>query len=93
MIKDLLPIGSVVLLRNGVKKLMIMGVKTINTDTPETVYDYLGVLFPEGYLGDEGNFMFNHEDITDVVFRGYDNPERHDFIHLLEQAYEREKDE
>lgn len=56
------------------------------------IYDYLGVLFPEGYLGEEGNFMFNHEDINDIIFKGYDNPERHEFVHMLEGIYDLKND-
>lgn len=31
----LLPIGSVVLLRDGIKKLMITGIRAINTEEPD----------------------------------------------------------
>lgn len=88
MIKDLLPIGSVVLLKDGVKKLMITGIKPINQDEPEVVYDYIGVIYPEGFLSNEYNFLFNHVDINDVIFKGYDNPERQEFLELVQKAYE-----
>lgn len=85
MINELLPIGSIVLLKGGIRKLMITGIKTVVKEEPDTIYDYIGVLYPEGFIGDEGNFLFNNEDINDVIFKGYTNPEREDFMSYLDQ--------
>ena len=90
MFKDLLPIGSVVTLKGGVKKLMITGMYVGKEETPDEFYDYMGVLYPEGFIGAESNFLFNRQDINDVVFRGYDNPERQDFLDYLEENYQKE---
>lgn len=87
MFEKLLPIGSVVLLKGGVKKLMIIGIKPVKNDEPEKVYDYIGVVYPEGFLSNEYNFLFNHADINDVIFTGYDNPERKEFIAYLNKEY------
>lgn len=87
MFKELLPIGSVVLLKEGTKKLMIIGIKPMKDNEEKEIYDYMGVLYPEGYLSSEYNFLFNHEDINDVIFKGYDNPERQVFVEVLEEAY------
>jgi len=87
MLKSLLPIGSVVLLQGGIKKVMIIGIKQIREEEPEKEYDYIGVLYPEGFLGADANFLFNHEDINDVVFTGYDNPERTEFLAFISEAY------
>ena len=92
MLKELLPIGSVVLLKDGTKKLMIIGIKPMRENEEKEVYDYIGVLYPEGYLSNEYNFLFNHNDINDVVFKGYNNPEREVFIDILEEAYEKQKE-
>lgn len=93
MFNELLPIGSVVMLRGGVKKLMITGIKIATEDNPETFYDYIGVFYPEGFIGAESNFLFNHSDINDVVFIGYKNPERESFIDYMEEAYEAQNQE
>lgn len=66
---------------------MIIGIKPVTDEEPEKVYDYIGVLFPEGYLNNEYNFLFNHEDINDIVFWGYNNPERKTFIEYLDKVY------
>lgn len=87
MFKNLLPIGSVVLLKGGTKKLMVIGIKPVREDEPDFIYDYIGVVFPEGYLSADYNFLFNHTDINDVVFMGYNNPERESFIEFVEEAY------
>lgn len=89
MFKELLPIGSVVLLKGGIKKIMVTGIKPVSKDDDgtEQEYDYIGVIYPEGYLNDEFNFLFNHSDVNDVVFRGYENPERVEFIEYMEEVY------
>lgn len=86
-ISELLPIGSVVLLHEGKKRLMIYGIKQTNMDDG-TEYDYLGVLYPEGNLGKEGHFFFNATDVEKVCFRGFDDEERQLFISKLEEFYQ-----
>lgn len=85
-IKELLPIGSVVLLEEGSKKLMIFGVKQTDEESGEE-YDYIGVIYPEGNLGNETQFLFNHENIVQVFFRGYEDGERNNFIERLTDFY------
>ncbi len=84
-IKELLPIGSVVLLKGGEKKVMITGVMQTNEDGKE--YDYLSVIYPEGNIGKEGNFLFYHSDIEEVFFRGFQDEEREAFIERLDSFY------
>ena len=84
--KEILPIGSIVLLKNAKKSLMIFGIGQINKEN-NTTYDYIGVLYPEGSMGNGTHFLFNHDDIAEVVFRGYENKERKAFIENLEDFY------
>ena len=85
-IKNLLPIGTVVLLKGGVKKLMIFGVK--QTDTATNIdYDYISVIYPEGNVGDEAQFFFNHDVIEEIFYRGYEDDDRATFIENLENYY------
>ena len=86
-IKELLPIGSVVLLKTGTKRVMIVGVKQTDIAT-DTLYDYACVLYPEGHLGNNQNFLFNHEDIAEIFFRGFEDEERAGFIDKLDQFYQ-----
>lgn len=84
---ELLPIGSVVLLKNANKKLMIYGVG--QTDSTNNIdYDYIGVMYPEGNMGEGTQFLFNHSDIAQVFFRGYEDEDRETFIRMLQNAYD-----
>jgi hypothetical protein len=85
-VKGLLPIGSVVLLNDAVKRLMIFGVRQTDNSSGEE-YDYIGVLYPEGNIGDEGQFLFNQKDIAQVFFRGFEDEEREKFIERLDKHY------
>lgn len=85
-VKELLPIGSVIWLREAKKPLMIFGVKQSNMDTDEE-YDYIGVLYPEGNMGAETQFLFQHKDIERVVFRGYEDESRTEFLEQLAEFY------
>ncbi len=89
-IMNLLPIGSVVLLRGAKKKLMIFGVRQTNTESQKE-YDYIGVLYPEGNIGGKSQVMFNHEDIEEVFFRGYEDAERVEFINKLNMYYNKDE--
>ncbi len=86
-IRELLPIGSIVWLKDAKRALMIFGVKQTNQET-KVEYDYIGVLYPEGNLGVKSQFMFNHKDIEKVVFRGYEDTTRAAFVDNLEKYYE-----
>ena len=66
--KKLFPIGTVVLLKNAEKELMIIGILPISDNKK---YDYLSVAYPEGYINDKYLFLFNHEDIAKVKYLGY----------------------
>ncbi|MCM1538412.1 MAG: DUF4176 domain-containing protein [bacterium] len=89
-IQDLLPIGSVVLLEEGEKRLMIYGVKQTEQDT-QIEYDYIGVVYPEGNMGKGTQFLFNHEQIKEICFRGFEDNERTDFIERLADYYEQKE--
>lgn len=86
-IKELLPIGSIVLLKDGEKRLMINGIMQSDADGSGKEYDYLGVLYPEGHIGTQFQYLFNHEDIAEIVFRGYEDEERANFISKLAVLY------
>lgn len=85
-VKELLPIGSVVLLKGGKKRLMIYGIKQTDNAT-EIEYDYISVLYPEGNMGEAGQYLFNHEDIEQVYFKGYEEEQREEFLENLSEFY------
>lgn len=91
-IKDLLPIGSVVLLEGGEKRLMICGVKQTETSNQKD-YDYFAVVYPEGNMGKGTQFLFNHDQIKKVYFRGYEDEERAAFLDKLAEYYEGQRND
>lgn len=86
-IRDLLPIGSVVRLRDGEKKLMICGIKQSEAEGDGREYDYLAVFYPEGHIGDEFQYLFDHDDIEEICFRGFEDEERSTFLEKLAGLY------
>lgn len=85
----LIPNGSVVLLNGGNIKLMIYGRKQIlvtEDDQNGKMYDYLAVPYPEGYISPEYTYVFNHSDIAEIIFKGFENGEEEEFQTVLDNA-------
>ena len=74
MYKDLLPIGSVVLLKGGEKRLMICG-RVVCIEDGEQIYDYAVCYYPEGVLNSSQLFFFNHDAIETLFFIGFQDQE------------------
>ncbi len=88
MIRDLLPIGSVVMLKNAEKPLMIYGIKQFDTESSDVEYDYIAVLYPEGNIGSNFQYLFNHIDIETVLFKGYETEELVQFLNAVAKGYD-----
>lgn len=85
-IKDkFLPIGTVVMLKGGSKRVMITGFCSVEDGNIEKVYDYNGCLFPEGYLKSNQTCLFDHDQIEKVYHVGLEDEEQKEFhTQLLE---------
>jgi len=70
MINKYLPIGSVVLLKNAKKRLMIIGLFQKVNDG-DKIYDYTSCAYPIGMYDSNKLISFNHEDIDIVYAYGY----------------------
>ena len=79
MKEKFLPVGTVVLLENGTKRVMINGFCTVDANEPNRVYDYSGVLFPEGSLSSEQVLLFDHTQIVRVDHLGLEDEEEKEF--------------
>ncbi|MCL1631987.1 DUF4176 domain-containing protein [Sporolactobacillus sp. CPB3-1] len=67
----LLPIGSVVRLKNGDVKLMILNRAPLyNKNGIIGYFDYSACTYPAGKVEDQVYF-FNHENIEEIYFEGY----------------------
>ena len=86
MFENLLPIGTIVLLKKTSAKIMITGYKQVNSKDKLTVKDYTGVIYPIGNIGSRMGVLFDEDDIQDVIYMGYKNSEFTDLIVTLEKA-------
>ncbi|MBQ8110566.1 MAG: DUF4176 domain-containing protein [Clostridia bacterium] len=74
MYENLLPVGSVVLLKGGEKRVMICGrIQTKAGD--DTIYDYVACYYPEGIVDATNMFFFNRDAIDNVYFIGFQDAE------------------
>jgi len=92
MSKQFFPIGTVVMLEGGEKRLMIYGLLPVNSDDEKT-YDYIGCLYPEGFIDDEHCYLFNNEDIHNVEFLGYVDIEQQAFHNQVVEMLNAESSE
>ena len=82
--KKLLPLGSIVLLEEGLQKLVIVGRGAIYEDQEtgqDTFADYMAVLYPSG-MNPETTIFFQHDNIDKVVFEGYSDEEEDRFLEI-----------
>ena len=89
MEESLLPIGSVVLLKESTKRVMIIGVlQKQMVESGEKIWDYSGVYYPEGYMGPDRTFLFNDEQIERVFALGYQDEEQFAFNAKIDSVRE-----
>lgn len=79
MLNKYLPIGSICVLKNANRKVMITGFCIKGTETGDKVFDYVGCFYPEGILSLNKNILFDHEQIEKVVCVGFINEEEKSF--------------
>ena len=78
MYKNLLPIGSVVLLKGGDKKIMVCG-RIQAKDGEKAIYDYSACYYPEGIVDPSSMFFFNRDAIDTVYFIGFQDEDELNF--------------
>lgn len=86
MFTGLLPIGSVVLLKESSKRVMIVGVCQKGGSDANAIWDYTGVVFPEGYLSSDKMFLFNNSQIETIYALGYQDAEQLNFKIKADEA-------
>ncbi len=80
--KKYLPIGSVVLLKDSQKRIMIIGVKQKQANS-DKIWDYCACLYPEGIIDPEQLFLFDAEQIERLYFVGLQDGEGLAFLETL----------
>ena len=81
--ETLLPIGSIVLLKESTKRLMIYGRMQREVDG-ERVWDYIACLYPEGNINPDHSFLFDHEQIANIYFLGFQDEEEIKFQQYMQ---------
>lgn len=88
---EYLPLGSVVVVRGNVKKTMIIARGMITKINGEMkFFDYGGVLYPEGLLGEEIVY-FNHKDIVEIYHKGFADDDERLMVDNINDWIERSK--
>lgn len=87
-----IPLGSIVLLKGGAQKLVIIarGLK-VNHNEEEYFFDYGAVSYPEGLIGDQ-LYYFDHQNISKVVFEGYSDVDDENVVANINQYLNDNKD-
>ena len=78
-----LPIGTVCMLKNATKRVMITGFAAKGKESGDKVYDYVGCLYPEGIVNSNQNLLFDHEQIDKIFYMGYVDDEQKDLMNKL----------
>ncbi|MBE6152435.1 MAG: DUF4176 domain-containing protein [Firmicutes bacterium] len=80
-----LPLGSVVLLKEAKKRVMITGYLIQSPQFGEKVFDYVGCLYPEGVISHDKNLLFDHKDIHQIFAIGYSDDEQKEYAEKLKK--------
>ena len=93
-----LPIGTVVLLKNGKKEVMITSycIFPNNTEIKEgqevkatkKMYEYGGCIYPEGILDSNMVCAFDHNQIEKICYMGYETEQQKELSTILNGGYE-----
>lgn len=89
--KKYLPLGSVVLMKEAKKRVMITGYAVKSPESGDKLWDYIGCLWPEGMISSDRNLLFDHENIQQIFAVGYVDEEQKKFMNVLNKAAELNK--
>ncbi len=78
MYKNLLPVGSVVQLKGGEKRLMVCG-RVVCGGEDNAIHDYVGCYYPEGVVNSTELFFFSQDAVENIFFIGFQDKEEIDF--------------
>lgn len=86
-----LPAGTVVRLKDGKKRVMIIGFCIKEEKDNSRVWDYSGCIFPEGLLSSDHVCLFDHEQIDKVFYYGLIDDEEENFKANLKKIKKEEE--
>lgn len=81
----MLALGSIVYLKSGIKKMMIVrrGI-VVDVNGEPQLFDYAGCVYPEGD-DPQNTFYFNEENIDKVLFNGFSDEENDRYESLYQK--------
>ncbi len=82
----LLPIGSIVRLKEGTMNIMITGYAQRKINQPGSFFDYAACPHPHGVTSADKTILFNQEDLDSVLSIGYIDDESLKFMENAETA-------
>lgn len=81
---QILPLGTIVTLKGGTKKVMIIG-RLQEEKSSGRQYDYCSCFYPEGLLDPRELFLFQQDDIDRIFFVGMQDSEEFAFRDFIEE--------
>ena len=72
-----LPIGTIVMLNGGTKRVMIIGYCPMTED--KKMFDYSSCTYPEGVISSDKTLAFNHDQIVKIEQMGLEDQEYTEF--------------
>ena len=85
MSNDFLPVGSVVLLKEATRPVVVIGFAVVEEGSKD-IWDYLGCAYPIGVVDPTKNLLFQREQIDKVLFTGYTDEEGKKFLTQLTES-------
>lgn len=79
-----LPLGSVVVLKEAKRPILIYGRLQRHTETND-IYDYVACPYPEGNMSSSQTLLFNHDKIKFILFKGYVDEMESSFQEVLKK--------
>ena len=79
-----LKLGSVIKLKDETKRIMIIGyLQTPKDVNDNSLFDYIGCLYPEGVTSANKTYTFNHDKIEKVYNDPFEDSETKSFLIVL----------
>lgn len=89
---EILPLGSIVFLKGGTKKVMIIArTLNLNHNGQKALFDYAAVPYPEGLTGDQLAY-FNADKVSKIIFEGYHDVEDENMVETIQEYLEAHPD-
>lgn len=80
--KRLLPLGTIVKLKEETDKIMIVS-RLVRKERNGEIFDYCGCLVPQGIQNPNNVVIFNHEDVNRLLFIGFQDEQEIEYSYTI----------